>query len=735
MDSFVREPSAIEHAHQGSYEEDESLFDFDLKAVFDILRRNLRWIAGIILAAVVAGLAVTMLIVPKYVATSKVLVEDEAPQIVEGGDLSPTVNAVDADRFLQTQVDMIYSRALAERVVASAKLGDDPRFYQAMGGEMPDASMVESYSDKEKALARLRADTAVDLLQDNLKVVLPDNSRVISINFTAADPTYASKIANAFAGSFIESNLNRKYDSSSYARQFLAQQLEETRARLENSERELNQYSRAAGLIRVSGQETQSSPEATLSTTNNSLVQLNAQAGQATADRITAEDRWQTIARQPVLSVPQVLANQAIQSLVQQKSEIEARLADERQRHRDAYPTVEALAAQLVQVNARIEALGSSIKKSVYLDYEAARQREQTLVGQVEQLKGDALDEQDRGVQYNILKRIAETNRALYDSLLERYNSLNAAAGAAANNVALVDSATVPKDPSSPVLLLNLAIAFVIGVVLAAVAVFVREHFDDTIKEPSDVERKLGLPLLGLIPYVEPEEVRSTVAEPTSSMSEAYHSLVATLRYSTATGMPKILMVTSAGPAEGKSTTSHAIAVDLARLGKSVILLDADLRRPTLHGRIHGTRPNGLTDLLIGQAQVEDVIHPSGIDNLSYITALPIPPEPSLLLGSDRLQAVLDQLSGRCDVLIIDSPPVLGLSDAASLATHVDGVLMMVNASAFRRGAVKSSLRRLQMVHANMVGVVLSKFDFRRSSSDYAYYGYEYYNYGAERDA
>lgn len=734
MDSLVREHGAIEQVHPDSYEE-ESLFDFDLRTVLDILRRNVRLIIAVIIAAMVAGLVVTMLLVPKYVATSKVLVEDEAPQIVEGGDLSPAVNSTDADRFLQTQVDMIKSRALAQRVVGMAKLADDPEYYETMGSEMPDISMVDTYQDKEKALAQLRIDTATDLLAENLEIILPDDSRVISINFTATDPAYASKIANAFAASFMESNLNRKYDSSSYARQFLSQQLEEARARLETSERELNLYSRAAGLIRVSGQEAMSTPETTLSTTNSSLVQLNAGVNQATADRITAEDKWKTISGQKTLSVPQILANPAIQAMLQQRSEIESKLADERERHRDAYPTIQALTAQLVDVNSRIETLGSSIKRSVYLDYQAAREREQTLQAEVEQLKSEALDEQDRGVQYNILRRVAETNRALYDSLLERYNSLSAAAGAAANNVALVDTATVPKKPSSPVLLLNLAVAFVLGVILAAIAVFIREHFDDTIKEPADVERKLGLPLLGLIPLVDPDNVRDEAADPTSSMAESHHSLVATLRYSTAHGMPEVLMVTSAGPSEGKSTTSHAIAVDLARLGKSVILVDADLRRPTLHSRIAGSRPHGLTDLLTGQAEIEDVLQPSGIANLSYITALPIPPEPSLLLGSDRLNSVIGQLRTRSDVVVIDSPPVLGLSDATTLATHAEGVLVMVNAAAFRRGAVKSSLKRLQMVHANILGVVLSKFDFRRSSSDYAYYGYDYYNYGTGRDA
>lgn len=713
------------------YSEEESLFDFDLRAVLAIIRRNMLWIASIVVGMVLLGLLVTLLIVPKYKATARVLVENESAQILEGSDLTPSANVWDSDRFLKTQVEMIESRTLAETVVRNNKLADDADFFSDNGSEIPGPDDVEKEGgDPANALAALRLRSAADLLQSNLAVSLPTESRVIEINYFSTSPDMSARIANSYANAYIEANLNRKYDTSLHARKFLEQQLEQARIRLTNSEHELNGYSRAAGLIRVEGDEAQKSAGGTLSITNDALIQLSGAANQATADRIAAEKRWNAVAKSPLLSIPQVLQNSAIQEMLGQKADLEGKLADERATHQEAYPAVLALKAQVDAIESRIQAVGNSIRNSIKLDYEAAKAKEAALSGQVGTLRGNALAEQDRSVQYNILKRVAETNRSLYDALLQRYNELNATAGSAANNVSMIDIAMVPSKPSSPKLGLNLVIAFLLGAALAGLVVFLREHFDDRIREPDDVERKLGLPLLGLVPVFDPENPKEAVTEAKSSASEAYQSLVTTLLYSSSTGLPKSLLITSASPSEGKTTTSFAIASKLAQLGKSVVLVDADLRRPTLHRRVPNETASGLTDVIVGQSTIDEVLLPSGIENLSFITALPMPPEPALLLGGERLGEIFAELRQRFDVLIVDSAPMLGLSDAIGLTSQVDGVLMVVDSKAFKRGAVKASLRRLQLVHAKMLGVVLTKFDPKGGSSNYSYYGYNYYNYG-----
>jgi len=704
------------------------LFGIDLRHYLSLFRRNLLFILLIVGGALALGVLITMLTVPRYNARAMVLVEEEAEQIIEGADLTPASNSWDIERFLQTQLDILHSRTLAERVVESGDLANDDDFIAAMGGTVPDAAELEGRYAGPKGYAKYREELAIGLVQSGMSASLPTGSRIISINFSGTDRVYAAKLANAYATNFIEANLNRKFDSSAYARKFLSDQLQEARTKLEASERELNQYSRAAGLIRLNGQGRESDQIGALSVTNDTLVQLNAAASEATAERLAAQNRWETIAREPYLSVPQVLQNPAVQGLIKQKTEVQAELAQERARHLDGHPSVQALVAELNEIDGRMRSVGNSIKRSVQLEYDAARQKEAALQSRVSTLQAAALNEQDRGVEYSVLKRVADTNRALYDSLLERFNQLSATAGASSNNISLVEKAEVPDRPSSPKLLLNMILALFSGLFAAGAFVFLRDYFDDAIRSPDDVERKLGLPMLGLIPVVEDpdEEMQNSL----SSLSESYHALVTNLMYSTAQGLPRSLLVTSAGESEGKTTTAYSIALDLARLGRSVLLIDADLRRPTLHRRMKDSTRPGLTEVLAGQATLDEVAFVSEEPNLSYVTALPVPPEPSILLGSERLPRVLREASSRYDVVIVDSPPMLGLSDTATLATQTEGVVLMVDASAFQRGAVKSALRRLKLINANVLGVVLTKFDPRSADGEYRYYGYSYYQYG-----
>lgn len=698
-----------------------SPFGFDLRAILAAVRRNLKWVVVIIGLALAAGVALTLMITPKYIAFSRVLVNQKADEIIQGSNLRESAEAFDADRFLQTQVDIIKGRSMAQRVIASGKLLDDPRFYAAMGTE------------RAQGTAPARMKDAVDLLSNALEVNLPANSSIVSISVTSRDPGYSAKLADLYAQNFIQSNLNQKFESSAYARQFLTSQLEEARTRLENSERDLNRYSRAAGLIRVAGQGEAANQESTLSVTNDALVQTNAAAGGATAERIAAEDAWRTIASEPLLNIPQVQENSVVQDLLKQKAGLEAALANERARHLDDYPTIKTIRAQIAELDRRINTVATSIKRSIYLNFEAIKAKEASLRSQVVDLQQSALTEQDNGVHYNILKRVADTNRTLYDALLERYNQLNATAGANSNNISLIDSAEVPETPASPKMGVNLFVAFVLGCLGAAIFVYLKETFDDTIRVPSDVERKLNLPLLAVIPIQEEGAAAENLNDAKSPISEAYHSLVVNLRYSTTHGFPKVLVVTSSGQSEGKTTSAHAIAADMARLGRRILLVDADLRRPTLHRTI-GRQVPGLTEALVSDVPVDSLIVPSQVENLSYLSALPMPPEPALLLSGDRMAQLVSDLADAYDSVVIDCPPMLGLSDTAAIAKLSDGVLFMVDASGFHRGAVKTALRRLRLIQSPILGIVLNKFDPKSGGSEQEYYGYNYYSYGRDNE-
>ena len=708
--------------------------EFDLHVIYTAIRRNLLWIAAIIGACLGLGVVATLLSVPQYIATSSVLVEQETEKIIE----ESTSNAggyQDADRFLRTQADIIGSQALAIRVVESEGLAENPDFFTALGAEYPTEETIEGEPLGPDGLPGLRRSVATQLLLENLEVNLPPQSRLIEVSFESSEPGISAAIANAVATNFVESNLARKFDSSAYAREYLSQELADARSKLEQSERDLNQYSRAAGLIRVSGQGQNADRETTLSVTNDTLVQLNAAANAAAADRIGAENRWRNVANVSPLSIPQVLTNQAVQQLLAEKAKVEAALAEERTRHLDEHPDVQALEAQLGGIDQQIAAVGQSIKRSIRLEYESARDREESIRSRVTNIRGEALNEQDRGVQYNLLKRVAETDRALYNTLLTRFNELSATAGAASNNVSIVDIAEVPRKPDSPKPMLNMLLALLGGFVLSGLFVAGREILDDVVRSPTDVEDKLGLPLLGMVPNAENDDISEDLEDPKSAASEAYQSLVTNLRYSSADGIPKTILVTSSQQGEGKSTTSLQLAREFARLNRRTILIDADLRRPTLHRQLPGGQTvEGLTALLAGEKTIDQAAVPSGTPNLDYITALPIPPAPSALIATADIAGLVETLAKTYDHIIVDAPPVLGLSDAPTFAAIIHSTILVIDASKGRAGGVKSAMRRLELVNATIIGAVLTKFDPQQAGSAYSYYGSGYYTYEHARD-
>lgn len=712
-------------------EDDNTSVDFAalFKTLINIVRRNILLIAGIVASLVIIGIVVTMLITPKYKATAQILIEDQADQIIEGSELQQVRASGETDRFLQTQIGIVKSRALAKAVVQSGKFNQNPEFFKAFGSEMPTKLTLPG-----QRIEAARLDHAIEALVDALSVDLPRINRIATITIVSRNPELSAKLANMYAERYIEYNLNQKYASSSYARRFLADQLEETRSKLAQSERDLNQYARVAGLIRVTSVTGTGRQEAALSVTNDMLVALNGAAASATAERIAAEDRWKTLLSQTPLAIPEVNSNTAIMQLVAVKAGAEGQLASELSKHRDDYATVIAKRAEIAELDRRITGFANSIKSSAKVNYQAALEKENSLLGKVGTLRDAALQEQDQGVQYSVLKRVADTNRALYETLLSRYNQLNATAGSATNNVTIVDRADVPRSASSPNLILNILLSLILGLVCAAVAVALKETLDDAIRSPDDVEKKLGLPLLGLIPLGKDGELDNELSDRRSNATEAYRSLVTNLRYSTATGLPSVLAITSSRPSEGKSTTARAVATDLAILGKNVLVVDADLRRPTLHHFMQDARGSGLTDLLTGQKTFDEVLRSTEkLPNLNYITGLPTPPDPGLILAGEGLTAFIAEARTRFDIVILDCPPLLGLSDVPILANHADGVLFLIDASSFHRGAVKSALRRLSLINARVLGVVLNRFTARSGGSDYDYYNGDYYTYGAKK--
>lgn len=697
---------------------------FDLRYMAAAIRSNFLLIGAIILVALGAALVITLLDTPRYTATATIQINDSSDRVIGENDdqTAQQSNLYDVDRFLKTQTDILKSRGLAQRVAQKLKLQSRPEFFDAMEVKAPRAGTSAEQARNE----------VVGQLQGNLKVNLPRDSRIVTIAFESANQDISTEVANAFASEFIQANLQRKFDSSSYAREFVANQMAEAKQRVEQAERDLNEYARTTGLIRTgdAAGEDNSAGTGGGSVTSASLIQLNAAANQATAARVAAEGRWRAISAVPLLSSREVLTNSTVTSLMTQRATTQAELQSELSKHLEDYPTVREKRAQLAKLDTELQSAAQSVRNSIRAEMLAAQGTEQALLAKLDGLKSETLREQDKTVQYGLLKREADTNRTLYDGLLKRYNELNATAGISSSNVSIIDTAERPTIPTSPNLIKNLLIALLAGIGLAALTLFIKDQLDDSIRVPEDVETKLRLPLLGVVPKAVGRDPDDEMSDPKSPVSEAYNSLRAALLYSTSAGLPQVMLVTSAQSGEGKTTTSFATAASLARMGRKVALIDADLRRPSIHRRFGLSNERGLTDLLTSTDPVTSAVLGTPQDNLFVIASGPIPPSPTELISSPRMEQLIQELAAAYDVVVIDSPPILGLADAPALSALADGVIFVIESDRNRRGSLKTALRRLRAMRPILLGAVLTKFDPTRSGNRYSeYYGYDYYTY------
>ncbi len=688
--------------------------------------RRYAWMGLAILAAVL-GLALvwTLLQTPHYTAAATIQINDQREEVL-GEDFETASSGPvdwDIDRFLNTQLDILESKALAARVVNDLDLAESPEFYDAM--QVP---IVANGGAGEPS-----RDLAAELLQSRLSVDLPRSTRIATIGFESTNPRMSAQIANSFAEQFIQANLQRRFDSSSYARDFVAEQLAEARAALEQSERDLNDYAKAAGIISTRNALAADSRQNTVGTvTTASLLQLNEAAIEARSARIAAQSRWEAIRAVPLLSSQPVLENPTVQQLMTERAQLETQLQTARERYLSGHPSVQRLQAELSATENQLNSAARSVREGIRAEYAAAAASERQLDQQVGRLRGETLSEQDQSVRYNTLAREVDTARSIYDGLLQRYRELNASAGIAASNVSIIDRADPPASPSSPNLVRNLLLGLLLGLALSGLAILLRDQLDDVIHVPEDVEDKLEMPLLGVVPRSQDDPL-DALDDPKSPLAEAYNSLRGALLYSTTGGLPKVIVVTSAQANEGKSTASYAVAKGFARMEMKPLLIDADLRRPSIHklGKLKVER--GLTDLLTSRDAIASAAYRAEGDDFDIVPAGPLPPSPSELLSSPRMAQLLEEAAGEYDVVIVDSPPVLGLADAPMLAAIADGTIFVVEAERGRSGQLKTALRRLRSMHPNLLGAVLVKFDPAKAGNRYsAYYGYDYYHYSGD---
>ncbi|MFC7536045.1 GumC family protein [Sphingomonas sp. GCM10030256] len=683
-----------------------------LEEFFAAVYRQRFVIAAAIALALIAGAILTLTAEPRYTAVASVQVDEQAPKVFADDSLEPQADARNAERFLQTQVDLARSRTIAETVASNLRLVESPAALKALGVEAPDRQTAE----------RL----AVQKLQENVQVGIGLNTRVAQLSFTSGDPNVSARVANAFTEALIAANLDRKNQTSTRAKQYLLQQLAQAKQRLEGSERRMLSYARSADLTTglVDAGNGGGSPT---SLRAQQLGLMTGSLSQATARRIDAQQQWAQVQGADALSLPEVQGNKAVQDLVSQRAQLLAALQEERERHTEEHPGVKGAAAKIAELDGQIGAFASRIKASFQGRYIAAAQQERQIAGTVAGLRGAAMSERERGVGFNSLAREVETNKAFYDGLLQRYKEVAAAAGAAAANISLVDPAWPPMTADSSVGR-DLALAGIGGILLALVLGGIRERMHNVVRTTEDIEQGLNLASLGCVPRVTGLGQSTTaLADPDTGYAEAYYSIAVALQQSTAAGLPKTLLITSSTASEGKSTSAQGIARSLAAMGKRVVVVDADLRRAAgaSRARDEASVP-GFSDVLTGSTTARDAVQPAEGTGFSIVRAGEVTTSPVSLLSADHMKQALDELSENNDIVIIDGPPIMGMADAVLLARSVEAVLVVVEAGRTLTSEVDLAVSRLPQ--NNIIGAVITKFDAK--SAGVRYGGYDYYTYG-----
>lgn len=699
----------------------------DLVAYWQLALKYRLLIIGCFLAALVIGATFTLLMTPIYTARATLQIDREAARVLDSEDVVPRENMMQGEEFFQTQYGLLRSRSLAERVIESLGLASTNEALVAMGVTPPETGGTAAEQASRRRAAALSA------VQSSLSVSPIRGSRLVSVGYDNPNPIVAARIANGFAENFIQSNLDRKFESSKYAREFLEERIVQTKERLESAERQLVAYAANQQIINVGEpSEGAASGGATESLTSNNLLALNSALARTRAERVAAEERWRSARTSDLMTLPEVLQNPSIQRLTEQRAVLDAEYQQKLSIYQPDYPEMVRLRAQIEEAEGQIQNIANNIRSSIRSQYEIAANQERSLQAQVTGLTGEVLDLRDRSIQYNILQRELDTTRTLYEGLLQRYKEVGVTGGVTANNISIVDLATPPREPSKPSLMLNMALAALLGLGLGVLAALVLEALDETVATPDDVEKKLGVPVLGVVPLLEKGETTSdALADIRSGFSEAYYSLRTALQFSTPDGAPSSLLVSSARPAEGKSTTAYAVALNLARVGKRVLLVDGDLRNPSMHRVVGVENERGMSNLLSGSADLASVVQRTRQENLFFIPCGPLPPNPAELWGGDRLHQFLVETRNNFDHVVFDGPPVLGFADAPMLAAAVSGTLFVLESRGTRRGQARGALRRLQVGRARLLGAVLTKFSAK--SASYGGYDYAYdYHYGAE---
>jgi polysaccharide biosynthesis transport protein len=741
----LRQPYMLQTTleRQGEDEEDASALTLsDLLGM--IIKHKWTLLLVVLVSTGIAGIN-TFLLRPTYRATAVLQIERAAARVVDfqHGNVDLDQASVDEYLGLKTQYELLRSRSLAERVIddlqldrtktaaplltsASGAKGVQPATALAAGSDGLIDRIISGYRKLSTPATAdpqtLGREAVVSAFLTALIVEPVQNSRLVRLSVDNSDPALAAKIANATAQTFVSLGQERRIESSSYAKTFLEDQIKQMKTKLEESERRLNQYAQQKQILALDEKS---------NVVNQTYVDYAAALSKAEQDRIRAEAQWNEVKRNPEGAVLNQDGKTVLGTFKERRAQLELEYQQNLRIYKPDFPKMVQLKAQVAEIEQQIKVEIALIAGTYRAQYEMALNQEAQLREKLSHTRKQVLSTQDNSIDLNLLKREVDTNRQLYDSLLERLKQVNISSNLTTNNISIVDSANAPLFPYKPNLQSNLLAGLGIGMFLGLCLVFLLEYLDDSIRFPDMVERVLGVPLMGVIPVG--DKKRSDTgsiafdvhSDPRSTMAEAYRSVRTALQFSTSHGAPKRLMVTSTTRDEGKSTSALALAINFAQMGHHVLLVDGDMRNPSIHKMLGIPNDLGLSNLLSADSRGETLIQPTVIPNLSVLTAGPSPPNPVDLLMGPKLLALLDKASAvGISHVIVDGPPILGIADSIVLGNQIQDMLFVVRAGSTRKANIRDALRRLRLSGLAPRGAILTFAPARALQGYGAYYGY-----------
>ncbi len=698
-----------------------------LAAYWHILLKR-RWTVFTVALALVTLVAmVSFKMKPIYKATARVQVEAETPMIQSINEVFQKTQA--DSEFLQTQIQVVKSENLAWRTIEQLGLAQHLIAQEKLAKMEPDKRKVR----------------LISAFKDDLKVELVPKTRMILVSYESPDPRLAAQVATTLVNNYIDYNFRQKYDATRQASGWMEQQLDELKARVEKSQQDLVAYERQNQIVNTTEKQ---------NVVGQVLADLSRDLTVAESDRLQKEAIYREVMANPS-HMASLAHNDLLQKLEEKSADLRGQYAEVLAQYGPKFPKAQRLQEQIRENQAQIEREQHRVMERIRKDYRTAVNRERLATAAVVAQKQEVGKLNQLLVQHNILQRDFDSNQQLYQSLLQRLKDATVSAGLRSANIHMVDSALPPTSPVRPKKLLNIAIGFLAGVILGMIGAFAQEGLDHSIKSAEEVEVLLATPALAIIPLdrsgmvahrsllarvsssgkretrTSSDSVALTIStKPQSVLAEAYRSLRTAILLSVAPNAPKMLLITSPHAGEGKTATALNLAQTMAQRKGPVLIMDCDLRKGSIAKLLGISYEKGVSTVLTGGDSIENALQQCALQpNLWVLPSGPVPPNPAELLSSDTMATLCTELASRFEHIIIDSPPVLAVTDATILSSLAGGVVLVVESGATPRGALLRTRNVLENAGARILGVVMNKLDLRQQGyyGNYGHYSYNHY--------